>query len=155
MPKGIKHLIQCHCILPQYRNQRDPTFHKFVVFSIIDNSDTCIAKTVNCNNCGIAHKVYDICKSELLTGKEDVKVQLSIEDFKLSLPESLYDLLVSYEKEIHDFEHAQFIIDNSEWESSIVLTKENIEDRTEGKLVKFIACDRFRIESFSFTETLN
>ena len=62
---------------------------------------------------------------------------------------------ISFEKEIHDFEHAQFIIDNSEWESSIVLTKENIEDRTEGKLVKFIACDRFRIESFSFTETLN
>ena len=39
---GIKHLIECHCMLPQYRNKKDRQYHKFVVFSIIDNADCVI-----------------------------------------------------------------------------------------------------------------
>ena len=82
---GLKHLIQCHCILPQYKNRKEPVFHKFPVFSIIDNSDTVIVKYAECNNCGAAHKVYDICKSEILTGRDEVRSQLTREDFKFSL----------------------------------------------------------------------
>ena len=155
MPTGIKHLIQCHCILPQYRNKKNPVFHKFVVFSIIDDSDTCKSKIVNCNNCGISHRVYDLCKSELLTGSEDTRSVMKKEDFKLSLPSSLYDLLNSYNCEIHDYEQAQFIIDYAKWESTIVLSKDTVKDKNEGKLVRFISAEKFRVESFSYTEFLN
>ena len=151
---GIKRTVQCHCILPQYKNSKNPVFHKFTVFSILDDNDVCIPKVANCNNCGAAHRVYDICKSELLVGREDSKTAMRIEDFKYSMPESLYDLLNSYQLEIYDFEYSQFVIDNEKWDTSLVLTKEQTEDSTEGKLVRFISKDKFRVESFSHKETI-
>ena len=80
--KGVKHLVQCHCILPQYKNAKDPVFHKFTVFSVIDDSDTVVSKYAECNNCGAAHKVYDICKSEIVVGKDEVRSYLKISDFQ-------------------------------------------------------------------------
>ena len=147
--RGIKHLIQCHCILPQYRKMKDPVFHKFPVFSVIDESDTVILKYAECNNCGAAHKVYDICKSEIMTGRDEVRSQLSIEDFKYSLPNDLYDLLGQYEKEMPDFEMAQFILDHQKWEEKIVLSREEMDDHVQGKVLRFLENGRFRIESYT------
>ena len=147
--KGIKHLLQCHCILPQYKNAKDPVFHKFTAFSVIDESDTVIVKYANCNSCGAVHKVYDICKSEIMIGKDDIRSGLVVEDFKLSLPGQLYELLNQYSREICDYEYAQFIIDNSLWEEKLVLSREEIEDHIQGKTLKFLGPDRFRIESYT------
>ena len=152
--QGVKHTVQCHCILPQYKNYANPVFHKFTVFSIIDDNDSCISKIVNCNNCGAAHRVFDLCKSELLTGKEDSRAAMKISDFKFSMPSSLYELLCSYDLEICDFEFAQFIIDNEKWNQSIVLSRETVESSTEGKLVRFLSKEKFRVESFSHREVL-
>ena len=44
--------------------------HKFVVFSVIDDSDTFIKKIVNCNNCGVTHRIIGPCQSEIIQGKE-------------------------------------------------------------------------------------
>ena len=149
MKSGIKHLVQCHCILPQYKNVIDPVFHQFTVFSIVDeDSDTVAPKFAACNNCGAAHKVVDICKSEIVTGRDEVTSQMRIEDFKFSLPKDLYDLLITYQRDLPDFEHAQFILENSSWNDHIVLTREEIDDIVQGKLVKFLAEDKFRIESY-------
>jgi hypothetical protein len=149
LKKGIKHLLQCHCILPQYKNAKDPVFHKFIAFSVIDESDTVVVKYANCNSCGAVHKVYDICKSEIMVGKDDIRSGLVIEDFKLSLPSQLYDLLSQYSREICDYEYAQFIIDNSLWEEKLVLSREDIEDHIQGKSLKFLGPERFRIESYT------
>lgn len=154
MKQGIKHLIQCHCILPQYRDQPDPVFHKFTVFSIIDESDTVILKYAECNNCGAAHKVYDICKSEILTGKDEVSSTLRIEDFKFSIPSDLYELLNHYKKDLPDYELSQFIIDNKMWDKTIVLTREELDDHVQGKIVRFLSETRFRIESYTHRNTL-
>ena len=146
---GIKHLIQCHCMLPQYKNAPEPVFHQFMVFSILDeDSDTVEVKFASCNNCGAVHKIVDICKSEILTGRDEVPTQMSIEDFKFSLPADLYELLVTYNKEIADFEHAQFLLEHEKWNKHIILNREELDDCIQGKLVKFIASDRFRIESY-------
>ncbi len=145
---GIKHLIQCHCILPQYKNVNDPVFHKFTAFSVIDNSDTVIVKYADCNNCGAVHKVYDVCKSEIMTGKDEMKSGLSKQDFKLSLPEQLYDLLGQYEREICDYEYSLFILDNKMWDEKIILSREEIDDHIQGKTLKFLGPERFRIESY-------
>ena len=147
--KGVKHLIQCHCILPQYRNIKEPVFHKFPVFSVIDESDTVIVKYAECNNCGAAHKIYDLCKSEIVMGKDEVRTQLTFEDFKHSFPDSLYDLLIQYNKDLSDFEYAQFILDNKEWNSHLVLTREEIDGHTQGKILKFIDKEKFRVESYT------
>ncbi len=148
--RGTKHLIQCHCILPQYRNSKNPLFHQFVVFSIVNvESDTVVPKFAECNNCGAAHKVIDICKSEIITGKDEVRSQLSIEDMKYSLPSELCELLLSYDKEIPDFEHAQFILENNRWDDYIILSREELDDHIQGKLVRFISEVKFRVESYT------
>ena len=151
--EGIKHLIQCHCILPQFKNKPNPIFHKFIVFSIIDDGDTVIPKFVNCNNCGMLHKVYDVCSSELITNKDDTNQGMKKFDFKLSLPKDVYDVLTEYNKDVADFEHAQFIIDHQKWNSTIVLVKEQTEESIQGKLLKFISENKFRIESFVHQES--
>lgn len=147
--KGIKHLIQCHCILPQYKNVKNPVFHKFTVFSVLDDSDTIMTKYAECNSCGSVHKVYDVCKSEIITGREDVRSSLKIDDFKLSLPSSLFEVLGQYEKEMCDYEYSQFIIDNKEWDSTITLTREELDDHVQGKLLRFLGEEKFRIESYT------
>jgi hypothetical protein len=147
---GLKHLIQCHCVLPQYRNSQDPVFHQFVVFSVIDmESDTVIPKFSACNNCGAVHKVFDIQKSEIITGRDEVDTAMSIEDFVFSLPEDLFNLLQSYSREVPDFEHAQFILENKLWGQHIVLSREELDDYTQGKMVKFLEEHRFKVESYT------
>ena len=78
---GFKHLIQCHCILPQYRKLDNPIFHKFVVFSKFGDDEDVIPKIVKCNNCDVAHKVTDFCKSEIMLDGEDVHI-LSVGDIR-------------------------------------------------------------------------
>ena len=149
MPKGIKHLVPCHCVLPQYKNQKNLVFHKFTVFSIVDDSDTVIPKFSSCNNCGAVHKVIDICKSEIVIGRDEVTTQVTKEDLRYSIPESLYELLVSYNRPVTDFEHAAFIMEHQQWGSFIVVKREEVEDYVQGKHVKFIREDKFKVESFS------
>ena len=151
---GLKHLIQCHCILPQYKQRKDPVFHKFPVFSIIDESDTVIVKYAECNNCGAAHKVYDVCKSEIITGRDEVRSQLSIQDFKFSLPNDLYELLCHYKKELPDFEMTQYIMDNNLWDSTVVLSREEMDDHIQGKLLRFVSQEKFRIESYTHKDEI-
>jgi len=142
-------------MLPQYKNRETSVFHKFLVFSIVDEeSDTVEVKFSACNNCGAVHKIIDICKSEMIIGRDEVPTQMSIEDFQYSLPVDLYELLNTYHKEVPDFEHAQFILENEKWEDHIVLTREELEDMIQGKLVRFIAIDRFRIESYVIKRTI-
>jgi hypothetical protein len=146
---GIKHLIQCHCILPQFKESRDPVFHKFAVFSILDEeSDTVQPKFAQCNNCGIIHKVVDVCRSELTT-KEESKTLPSIVDIRLSLPKSLSEVLDSYQSDISTWEHAEWIYLSKMWDSWIILTKEEDDDGDlHGKRLIFLGEERFKIEAF-------
>ena len=101
------------------------------------------------------HKIIDICKSELVINRDDVMTQMNIEDFKFSLPTDLFELLISYQKEVADFEHAQFIIENENWKEHIILTREEIEGMVQGKLVKFLAANKFRVESYILRKTIS
>ena len=118
------------------------------MFSILDESDTVIVKYSDCNNCGAVHKVYDICKSELIVGRDETTTTLKKEDFKMSLPQSLYELLGQYNKEICDYEYAQFVIDNEDWNTSVVLTREELDSHIQGKILRFVGKEKFRVESY-------
>ena len=152
--QGIKHLIECHCVLPQYRSKEKPLYHKFVVFSAIDDSDTVIATHAQCNNCGTVHKIYDICKSEIIAGKDESAVVERIKDFQISLPASLFELFESYHLEVPDYQYARFILENKMWDETIVLSSENEDETKSGKLLRFVAEDQFRVEPFSRQETV-
>lgn len=150
---GTKHLIQCHCILPQFKNRKDVLFHKFTVFSSIDkDSDTVITHYANCNNCGATHKIFDICKSEIVHGSEDAASVVTIQDFSLSLPKELFETLAQYNCDVADYQHAQHIIDSESWGEHIVLKREEVDDKLQGKLLVFTEKDRYRIESYLHSE---
>ena len=79
---GTKHLIQCHCVLPQYRRMKDPVFHQFVVYSKINKDGTLKPKVGKCNNCGVFHNVIDFCKSEILHDYEGDGFLITIDDIE-------------------------------------------------------------------------
>ena len=146
--QGVKHLIQCHCVLPQFKNRENPVFHKFVVFSVIDDSDTVQPKFAQCNNCGIIHKVTDLCKSEL-TSKEESKSLPNIQDIKFSLPKDLVGILESYQCDLATWEQAEWICLTKMCDQWIVLAKEEGDDGDiHGKRLIFQEDGRFRIEAF-------
>jgi hypothetical protein len=146
--QGIKHLIQCHCILPQFKNAPEPVFHKFAVFSVIDDSDTVQPKFAQCNNCGIVHKVIDICHSELTT-KEEARSIPNVEDIKFSISPDLVRVLESYQCDIATWEQAEWIFLSKLWDQWIILTKEEDEfGDLHGKRLIFVDDGKFRIEAF-------
>ena len=73
---GFKHLVQCHCVLPQFRRRPEPVFHLFVVFSVLGNDDKVEPKYAECNNCGAVHHVTEVGQSEIgaaAVGQSEIK----------------------------------------------------------------------------------
>jgi hypothetical protein len=150
--KGYKHLIECHCVLPQYRNKKKIIYHKFVVFSTIDNSDTVVPSYAQCNNCGTVHRIYDICKTEIISGKDESRGVESKEDVSISLPKSLVELFESYKLDVPDYQYARFILENELWNSTITLASELEGEQREGKILRFLSGEKFRVEPFTREE---
>ena len=146
--KGIKHLVECHCVLPQYRKQQNPPYHQFIVFSILDEADTVIPKHAACNNCGVIHNVIDVCKSEIQLGQE-VGAVMGIEDCGLMLPSGVKQILETYNCEVPDWEHALFILQNEKWNDFIIVNREETDrgDLT-GKILRFNGPGNYRLEPF-------
>jgi hypothetical protein len=147
--QGVKHLVECHCVLPQFRERKIPVYHKFTVFSVIDKSDTVIPTYAQCNNCGTVHKIYDVCKSEIIAGKDESAVVEKKSDISVSLPSSLVELFESYGLETPDYQYARFIIENKMWDTIIVLTAENEGEARSGKILRFVSDEKFRVEPFT------
>ena len=99
---GTKHLIECHCVLPQFKNAKNPQYHKFVVFSLFDESGGIIPKYAQCNNCGVVHNIIDICKSEIQVGREHASL-IDIKDCKMLLPKDLVSILENYNCDLPEY----------------------------------------------------
>ena len=146
--RGIKHLVQCHCILPQYRDRENPVFHQFVVFSVIDDSDTVVPKYVQCNNCSVVHRVIDICRTELVTGRDELSTMVNVDDISLTIPQDLRKVLASYNADIATWENVQFILRQKQWGSHVVLTQDVLDEDTQGKLLIFNGPGYFNIGTY-------
>lgn len=124
-------------------------FHKFVVFSVINDKDEVIPKIVECNNCGTVHKVTELGKSEIVVGRDSVSSAVSIEDIQLSLPDNISKILKNYKVDLPTWEEVQFSLENDEWGKEILLTKEEVDGVTQGKILRLISTpDKIKIESF-------
>ena len=152
--QGVKHLIQCHCILPQYKNRKEPVFHKFTVFSIVDDRDSVVEKISQCNNCGVLHRVFDLCKSEVVRGKDESSALITLSDMKFCLPKDIVSVLESYSCDLPVWEHVKFIFDNKRWGDLVVLSKENIDDVIQSKIMKILSETRINIETKTRRETI-
>ena len=151
MKKGVKHLIECQCILPQYRDRQDSVFHRFIVFSEVDDAENVIPKYAQCNNCGVIHRVSDIAKSEIIMGNDESVSIVNISDIKLSISPNVVTVLESYTVDLPTWEHVQFIIENKIWGSHVILTSESKAGRMEGKLLKFTGHGTIKIEPYSWS----
>ena len=151
---GIKHLIQCRCILPTLKDRKNPPLHKFIAFSIVDNNDVVVEKKVTCNNCGVGHLVHDICRSEILA-IEGTNSSMTIEDIELMLPDSVTAILKTYDKLLPDYEHALFMIDHEMAQDFLILSSETTEDQKTGKVLRYMGDKKFRIEPYTFTEIIS
>ena len=127
----IKHLIDCHCILSIYKNRTKPIYHKFAVFSELEE-DNIKEKYVLCNNCDIVHKIVDINKSEIKWGNEGFRSLVTTkEDIKFNLESqglnNLVTILEVNNIDISDWEFVEYLLENN-LEGKIVLDKKEIEN---------------------------
>jgi len=144
---GQKHLVRCRCVLPQFKRLTHPIQHQFVVFSVIDN-DVVKPKFAQCNNCGVIHKVYELGKSEILSNKESMSSIITIDDVKSSIPQQLIDILEKNNVDLPTWENAKFVYENKLWDQFIVLRTDTDDDVKQGKYLRIIGENLFKVDSF-------
>lgn len=152
--RGQKHLLQCRCVLQQYKNVANPIKHQFMVFSIIDDDDNVVQKYAQCNNCGLVHKITDICKSEILSGKEQSNAIVTIDEIKCSLPSNLVAILERNNSDLPTYEYAQFILENKRWGEFVILGVEEEAGVKQGKYIRIMSETFFKVETFSRSEIM-
>lgn len=146
---GQKHLISCRCVLPQYKKLKDPPVHKFVVFSKINDNDEVIVKYSQCNNCGIIHKITNICTSEIVAGKDHMNSLIRIEDIKASLSKNFIEILEVNFADLATWEAVQFTVENKLWGNIIVFSSEVEGSDVSGKYIKILGETLCKIETFT------
>jgi hypothetical protein len=142
---GIKHLVECHCTLPQYRNRKERIFHKFVVFSIIEKEKV-LPKYAQCNNCGIIHYIKEIGKSEFIPKDSSTSIS-TIEDVKYSIPKDIREILDDHKLDLPGWEEVAFIYENKRWGSHIILSSDNTGETINTKTLKILDKDYVKVES--------
>lgn len=146
--RGIKHLIECHCILPQFKKKDPPVYHKFTVYSrMVGESDSLETKFVQCNNCNTLHKIVDLCRSEIVVGKDEYSSGLTIEDMSYQLDSKLSNLLSVNNCDYATWEHVIDIIDEERWGESVVIKREIVDEKQHLKVLKILSEDKIRINS--------
>jgi len=144
---GLKHLVECHCVLRIFSHEDEVRNHKFPVYSKIDELGKIIPKLVKCNNCQSLHNVYDYCKSDLRGGKDESLIPLSIDDLSLSLPDKLIQTLSKLDCDISTWEHCLDIIEESRWGEHVILSRDVIDENEHVKILFINSEDRYKIEN--------
>lgn len=137
----IKHLIECQCVLSIFKNKSKPIYHKFPVFSTLDEEDCVKEKYVMCDNCGIIHYVNEISKTKIMWGKENLKsLIVTIDDVKFNLQskdmQSIVNLAEKNQLSVADWEIIEHLIENN-LSGIVLLNKEEIDDNIITQFIEF------------------
>lgn len=143
----IKHLIECNCVLAQFKNVEPPKWHHFVVFSEIDERGEIIPAFVQCNNCGLVHKVVEVGVSVVMK-RDDLPSITTLDDVKSGLPERLVSILVKHECELPTYQEVMFILEHQMWGRSVILTKEVLDGFMVGKYLLILGDSLWKLNSF-------
>ncbi len=153
--KGVKHLIQCHCVLPQFRKRKDKIFHKIEVFSECDEDENIKEKFVICDNCGVVHKIIDFCRSEIQTSHESITSVRTIPEIKMSMEENVCDLLEKNNCHVSTWENVEFIIDNNIFDMPVVINRESVKGNINVKLLSLKKNGKFKITNEIIKDEIN
>lgn len=148
MPEYVKHLIECKCILPQFRKMPIPPFHKFVVFSELEEETADLKQSwVQCPSCNAVHRVYEVGLSEILN-KDEMRSLPTIEDIRMELPDKMCGLLDRHDCDLHIWQEVKFIMEHKLWGRPVILAKEYDGPRVVGKYVVILAREIYKLENF-------
>jgi hypothetical protein len=150
---GMKHLVRCRCVMPQFKNMTDPPVHQFVVFSQTED-DKVVPKHAQCNNCGIIHRVIDACSSEIIANKEDSPAILTIDEIKAGIPPNLSKVLEINNADLPSWEMASFFYENKMWGNFVVLNYEYESGTKTGKYLQILGENLFKVNSFSRSDVV-
>lgn len=142
---GFKHLIECHCVLALYRNLEKIVYHKFPVYSKVDNKGRIVEKIVKCNNCETVHIVKEACKSEIKPGKDQTNIVLTKDDIKYSLTTKMSDFLEKIDADLATWEHILDIIEEKRWGEEVVVKRDIVDSVEHVKLMSITGEDRFKV----------
>ena len=151
---GIKHLIECHCVLAIFKNNQKILNHKFPVYSKIDNEGRVIEKIAKCNNCDTLHVIRDICKSEIRGGKDQTEVTLSREEIGYMLSDKMNNLLLKVDADISTWEHVLDIIEEKRWGESVVIKRDIIGEQEQVKLLTILTEEKFKITNETISDLI-
>ena len=105
---------------------KNPIFHKFVVYSQQDEDGSVKEKFSRCNNCEAVHRIYDLCKSEIAVGLDEIDSIITIQDIASSLHEKVSTILKENNCDLATFENIEDVIFNESWESQVVISRKSI-----------------------------
>lgn len=147
--QGGKHLVRCVCVLPQLSKQKNPPTHEFVVFSVYDDeAGTFESSFVQCDNCGVIHKVVDLCVSSIMRGRDELKSVVTVDDVKRSVPTAMAEVLEQYRADLPTWQQLAWIIEEKQWGSSVILASEYIDGVRQGKIMTVIGETLYKISGF-------
>lgn len=143
----VKHLLECRCILPQFKHIEPPRWHCFVAFSEVNEKGEVIPGFVQCNNCGIVHKVVEVGISTLIN-KDDTSCLPNLEDIKSGLPDKLVTLLTKADCDLPTYQEVLFILEHKLWGKAVVLNKEVVDNTLVGKYILILGETLWKVNSF-------
>ena len=144
---GTKHLIQCHCVLPQFRKMDNPIFHKFVVYSKFKDGQQISESLARCNNDAV-HRIIDLCKSEIVIKIEDTDIVVDIDEIKVGLPDKIVSILEKNNTEIPVYQAIDHIFEEESWNSSVVISRQTVNnEKIHVKILEIKSENKFRIKS--------
>jgi hypothetical protein len=116
----------------------NPIFHKFVVFSIVED-DVVEPKFVQCNNCGIVHKIVDICKTEIVAGLEFSNAVTRLDEVQQGIPDNIASILEKSNCDLATWENVAYLLETSLDGFEVTIAKEESSGLTQ---VKILAVDK-------------
>jgi hypothetical protein len=143
----VKHLVECNCVLTQFKHVEPPKWHHFVVFSEIDETGAIIPSFSQCNNCGLIHKVIEVGTSTILQ-RDDLPSLTTIEDVKSGMPSALAAILSKHGCDLPTYQEVAFILEHKMWGQSAILTKEVLDGFVVGKYITILGDTLWKVNSF-------
>lgn len=148
--QGVKHLVKCVCTLPQLSKLPDPPTHEFTVFSVFDDDGEGFEPTfVQCGNCGVIHKVVDVCTSTILHGRDETNSVVTIDDVKHSIPQNYATILEQNHADLPTWQQVAWILEEKRWGSVVILTSEYIDGTRQGKILNILGETIFKVSNFT------
>ena len=147
--QGGKHLVKCVCVLPQLSKQKNPPSHEFVVFSTYDDDIGDFDATfVQCDNCGVVHKVIDLCTSVIQRGRDDLKSVVTVDDIRKSVPPAMAEVLDQHKVDLPTWQQLAWIIEEKQWGTPVILSSEYVDGVRQGKAMTIIGESLYKISNF-------